>query len=310
MIAQRLLPAGADHSDAWYAARSAGLGGSEIAAVIGLSPYESRFSLWHRKAGLVGPQHENEEMRWGTKLEPIVAAEFADRHAGEFRVRRTGTWCHPTRTWQIANPDRLLHPVNWSPTPQRNTRRAIWEGKTANNTDGWGEPGTDEIPVYYRCQVLWYLDVLGLDVAYLSVLIAGSDYREYVIGYALDEAMFLRTTGRAFLDTVAAGERPDIDEHSATYQVVRDLHPDIDGEDIDVDPDIAVRYLNARDAMDIAEPTLQQAKSALLDAMGNARRALFDGKPIARRQPGRGGAVSLHPIKPKAQPGQKVSTAA
>ena len=42
-------------SEEWLAARADGLGGSEVAAVLGLSPFESRFSLWHRKAGRVGP---------------------------------------------------------------------------------------------------------------------------------------------------------------------------------------------------------------------------------------------------------------
>ena len=42
----------------WHAARANGIGGSEIAAVLGLSPYESRFSLWHRKKGLL---HQGDE---------------------------------------------------------------------------------------------------------------------------------------------------------------------------------------------------------------------------------------------------------
>ncbi|MDQ3578214.1 MAG: YqaJ viral recombinase family protein, partial [Actinomycetota bacterium] len=52
-------------SPEWHAARAQGLGGSEIAAVLGLSPWESRFSLWHRKTGTASPVVENDIMYWG-----------------------------------------------------------------------------------------------------------------------------------------------------------------------------------------------------------------------------------------------------
>ena len=92
----------------WHAARANGIGGSEIAAVVGLSPHESRFSLWHRKKGLVGPVEENPQMRWGKKHEPTICAEFAELHP-EWIVHISGTYAAAGRAWQIANPDRLLY---------------------------------------------------------------------------------------------------------------------------------------------------------------------------------------------------------
>lgn len=305
MTARRILPAGVSLED-WLAARQHGLGGSEVAAVVGLSPWESRWSLWHRKSGLLGPVEETDEMRWGTILEPVIAAHFAAQHP-ELAVRPVGTWCHVDRPWQIANPDRLCfarQPGDDGP------RRMVWEGKTAHDSDGWGTPGTDEIPVHYRCQVQWYMDVLGVEVAYLSVLIAGSDYREYVIDYDPYDAAFLREAGRAFVDSVAAGERPDLDEHGATYRAVRELHPAINGEDVELPVAIGVEWLRTLRYAELSAEALQLAKSELLDAMGDARRGLLGGEPIARRQPARGGTVALYQIKPKAKPGQKVTEAA
>jgi putative phage-type endonuclease len=94
-------------SPAWHAVRATGIGGSEIAAVLGLSPYESRFSLWHRKQQLAAPTMENDQMRWGTLLEDVIAHRFALEHP-ELRVRRTGTWRSKAHPYQIANPDRLV----------------------------------------------------------------------------------------------------------------------------------------------------------------------------------------------------------
>lgn len=255
---------------AWHAARANGLGGSEIAAVLGLSPWESRFSLWHRKAGVVGPVEESPEMEWGKRLEPVILAKFCDLHP-ELGVQPAGTWRHSDRPWQIANPDLL-------------TDEEVVESKTARIDIGWGEPGTDEIPIYYRAQAMWYLDVLERDRCLVPVLLGGSDYREYEVVYDLAEARQLRAAAEEFLHTIEVGERPDIDAHGATYQVIRDLHPDIDGTDIDLPADLAARFCAARAALAQATDAEQLAKSEIADLMGTARRAVFDGHTVATRQ--------------------------
>ena len=81
---------------------------SKVAAVLGLSPWESRYSLWHRMAGLIDPQPENDEKIRGHYLEPAVAQWFADQHP-ETIQQPGGTWAHPDRPWQATTPDRLLH---------------------------------------------------------------------------------------------------------------------------------------------------------------------------------------------------------
>src|SRR5690349_8562125 len=64
----------------WHALRAGGIGGSEIAAVVGLSKWTSAFELWHRKRGAIGQQAQNEAMEWGSRLEPVIAAKFAEEH--------------------------------------------------------------------------------------------------------------------------------------------------------------------------------------------------------------------------------------
>jgi len=260
----------------WHAARAHGVGGSEIAAVLGLSPFESRFSLWHRKKGLAAPVAQNDVMYWGNLLEDVVREEFNRRHADDLPAARPiGTWHAPGRPWQIANPDGRLGDE-------------LYEGKTAYNDDGWGEPGTDEIPVYYRTQCLWYLDVFGLKRCHVAVLISGSDYREYYVEHSPDEVRIMLDRARDFLDTLDTNQRPDIDAHDATYQVVREMHPDIDDVKLDVPAHIAVPYLEAYDAHKAAEAEKKRTAAVLGDFMGAARRAYFDGEQIAMRVAGGG----------------------
>jgi putative phage-type endonuclease len=293
-------------SPEWHAARQQGIGGSEIAAVLGLSPWESRFSLWHRKRGLLAAVEVNDSMYWGTRLEPVIRDEFERRHAVSdgIRVEQAGTWRHEDRPWQVANPDGFILGLI---VEDGETPHSLLEIKTARDGDRWGEPGTDEIPVYYRTQCLWYLDVFGLQTCHVAVLIAGSDYREYRVEYAADEAAFMRDKARDFLDELDTNQRPDIDSHSATYQVVRELHPDIEDVKFDVPGEIATPYLDALTAYKAAEAEKKRAAAVLADAMGNARRAMFDGDQIAMRAAGNPPSLRATPARKTS--GQKVVAA-
>ncbi|MFB9687238.1 YqaJ viral recombinase family protein [Amycolatopsis plumensis] len=287
-------------SAAWHAARTSVLGGSEVAAVLGLSPWESRFSLWHKKKGNVDPEGDNAVMRWGRWLEDPIARAFAEQHP-EYRMRRSGTWASRARRWQVATPDRLLSSL---------TERALLEVKTSHNTDEWGEPGTDEVPIYYRTQALWQLDTLGLSRAHIAVLISGSDYREYVVDWNIAEVSVLREAGREFLDTLERDERPDIDEHTATYRTVRALHPLIDDVEVEIAPGLAERYRRAIAEHKAAEDAKRRAAAEVLDALGSGRRAVVAGESIAIRVPGTGDSPpSLRPSPIRSTP-QKVSAAA
>lgn len=285
---------------AWTAVRASALGGSEVAAVLGLSPWESRFSLWHKKSGQLPPSEDTDVMRWGRWLEEPIARAFAATHP-EYRVRRTGTWISRQRTWQLATPDRLLS------TPDG---PAVLEIKTSHNADEWGEPGTDEVPIFYRTQALWQLDTLGLSRAHLAVLISGSDYREYVVDWNIAEVFVLREAGREFLDTVERDERPDIDEHTATYRTVRALHPLIDDVEVEIAPTLAEQYRAAVAEYKAAEDAKRRAAAEVLDALGSGRRAVVAGESIAIRVPGSGDGLPFLRPSPVPSIPQKVGAAA
>lgn len=264
----------------WHAARRDAVGGSEVAAILGISPYDSYFSLWHRKAGNAAPQSENEQMRWGKLLEDVVCQEFAARHP-ELVMVGAGTYAHPDRQWQIANPDRLARNIDTGEV-------VVVEAKTSRDSLGFGEEGTDQVPVNYRAQVMHYLDVFGLTTAYLPVLIAGSDYAEYVLRYDPADAKTGRDAAERFVTSLRNGDLPSVDGHTATLQVVREMHPNIDDVAIELPVSVARSYQLACLAYDDAEEAKRLATSQVLAHMGRARRATCLGERIALRVPGRG----------------------
>lgn len=281
------------HSPEWHAARATGIGGSEVAAILGLSPWESPYSLWHAKAnGWISDP--NPEMEWGTYLEPALLAWYRDNAPDLDDVEEhPGLFVHRSRRWQRAAPDGIA----WLASVDDTSVPRIVEAKKASSDDEWGKPGTDEVPPYYRVQVVWYMDVLGIDTADLVVTNLGRSPEIYTVTYDPAEARLLRGHAAAFWRSLRHGVMPDLDSHAQTLQAVRRLHPGIDGTDVVVDPLTASDWSESKAALKAAEERARLDASRLLDAMGEARRALTpDGTPFARRQPGRGGSVSLYPI--------------
>lgn len=251
---------------------------SKVAAALGLSPYDSPFSLWHRMANLIPGQSDEPQLLRGHYLEAGVLAWFRDQHPG-WEITPGGCWASADNPRYTASPDALAV----LPTGEL---RGL-EAKTAADDDEWGAPGTDQIPAGYRAQVIWQMDVVGTRVTHIAVLSAYLDLREYVVHYDPTEAAFIRERCQAFLDSLPDGSapaRPSIDTHNATYEALRRVHPLIDEVDVELDPETAAQYCHARHQLKAAEKAETYAKSLVIDELGTGKRARFNGQTIARRQ--------------------------
>jgi len=278
----RLLGTWPGGAPEWHAARASRLGGSDMAAVLGRSPWVSPYRLWHLKNGSVSDGPTTDAQARGHYLEDGIRRWWADRHP-EYTVATGGTYTHRERDYQLANPDGLVledgKPV------------AILEIKTdSQDDDTWGKAGTDEIPLYYRTQIQWYMDVLGLPVAHVAVLTRGLEFREYTVRYDETDAAILRFRAEQFLDSLMFNSPPDFDGAQSTYSTVRELHPEIDGGDIELTHQEAAAYCSAKSALKAAEERELYERSVLADRMGSARRARYLGMTIATRQSKNGGA--------------------
>jgi putative phage-type endonuclease len=151
----------------WKEARRGGIGGSDAAVVLGVSPWKTPLELYLEKRG-EGPEvEENEYMRWGNLLEPVIRQRYADVTGMAVAVPDE-ILKHPKHPFMIANVDGLL--------PDR-----VLEVKTSRTGQGWGEEGSDEIPQPYLAQVTHYMSVTGRELADVAVLIGGSDFRIFSV---------------------------------------------------------------------------------------------------------------------------------
>jgi putative phage-type endonuclease len=263
---------------------------SKVAAVLGLSKYDSPFSLYHRMRGTVAADPDNELTRRGHYLEPAIRAWFADQHP-DWAVQTTGSWRHPDRHWQTASPDGLVVLADGAVEG--------FEAKSAiSDEDEWGEPGTDQVPVGVRAQVQWQMDTIGTRRTHVACLSAFLEFKAYVVDYDPADVETIRDASAKFLARVEAGQQPSIDEAAVTYRVLRELHPDIDDVNVEISMGLANDYRAAVDACKAAETAKQLQTSLIAEAMGNARRAVDPmGVAVAIRTSKQGGTPFVQVAK-------------
>lgn len=265
---------------------------SKVSAIIGLSPYDSPLSCWHKMKGNIPLEGETEDHRRGHYAEPAIIAWWCDQHPEYLGVRTQPQYVREDLPWAAATPDAIaLSDVT------AGIDDALVEAKTARSMDDWGLPGTDEIPAYYFVQVMWQLHISGLRRAFVPVWGSWFEMEEYVVDYDEEIALGLEARCREFWDSLQADEPPPLDDTLATFQTLKALHPLINDDEVaQLGADIAVEFIDATVDFKTAEDRKRAAQSAVLAAMGNAQYGNHGDVRVARRQPGKGDSVSLYKV--------------
>jgi putative phage-type endonuclease len=159
----------------WLRERKNYLGGTDLAAIAGLSPYRTALDVYLDKTSQGINEETNAAMRWGALLEDVVAQAYRE-HIGTGKE----VWesdrpiFHTDHRFLAANIDRWVG-------KRKDIREYILECKTAGFTKGkeWGEVGTDQIPESYLVQVAYYAAICNVPKVDIAVLIGGQDFRIY-----------------------------------------------------------------------------------------------------------------------------------
>lgn len=256
---------------------------SKVGAILGVSPWESPRSMWHRMRNELDATDVNDAMRRGHYLEEGVLAWWRDRHgvkeiASEWRR-------HPEYylgEWAAATPDAVA--MFWH--DGEGSGNALVEAKTATDDSDWGDEGTDQIPAYYLAQCYWQMHVSQINRCYVPVLTSRLRFAEYVVTYDPEIGADLEKRMRTFYDSLTSDEPPPLDDSVATFDAIRKLHKDIErGEEVELTRGEALRLVEDHHAAKHAESCLRYAKGLVLDRMGRAQYAKHNGVTIARRQP-------------------------
>lgn len=196
----------------WLTARQAGVGGSDVAAILGLSPWKTPYDVWLDKTTPITAEQadqSSEPMYWGTTLEDIVAREYQLR-SGRKVVNCNAILQNPAYPHLLANLDRWVKPEDNSvPFVYKNcmvkTKR-ILECKTSGSyaAHAW----KDGVPVYYEAQCQAYLAITGCLICDVAVLIGGNDFRTFVLERDEEKIDGIKTAVSQFWLMVQAGIPP------------------------------------------------------------------------------------------------------
>jgi putative phage-type endonuclease len=274
----------ANGSQEWHDLRNepGAVGGSDIAAITGLSAWESAITKWAKKTGQIPDEvTPNMSMKLGTKLEAPILDLFADEHP-ELEIYETGTWANKENSWARSNPDGLYKTADgeWGIVEVKFSRD-YWSG----------------VPQAYRAQVLWYMRVFGIKQAKL-VALAGSSYMEFDIEWDEFEAETLWDAAVRFRQACLDMKMPYWDGSNSTLETVRALSPGISDSEVDLD-DLGMHYINSVTDFEKANVKMTELKARVIQAMDGAKRGLIYGEHMLSLRSRAGGAPYLHHEKGK-----------
>ncbi len=230
--------------------RQKALGGSEIAAVMGLSPWMSPVQLWKEKTGRAAPPPVDPVregiLRRGQRLEPIVREMAIDklRQRG-LRVelisknRRVYDEQLPWLTSEIDFEvvlDGVVEIDGAEVVFRDEPVTADCKTATGHARRAWGEEDTDAIPLYYTAQFMQGLGLTGRQRCLCAALIGLDDVALYWVQREDDIVAAMRARAVDFwVNHVQADVAPD----PIKYADITELYPVDNGRTLEATDEIA-----------------------------------------------------------------------
>lgn len=255
------------HSDeGWLKQRRKGVGGSDVAGIMGISKWSTPAKVWMQKMGTVDDDiSEVPYVKFGTFMEPYLGALYKTKHP-DSEVRRVDAICQSIeRPWAQASLDfEVLDPEigEWG----------VLEIKTAKSNADW----SDGIPAYYYTQVTHYMSVTGRKYADVFVFFRDSCETEtYRVLRDEDDIAAVNEAVDEFWGFVESGTMPmlsgdDISDYA--YMVGKPDAEIVESHDVDID-----RLIDAYQNWSAAE---REASAAKRDAAAKLMQAIGQHKGI------------------------------
>lgn len=155
----------------WLAYRRRGIGGSDVAAILGISPFRTARDLYYDKLNIAPAVDDDSNwvaLKMGHLLEDLVA-EIFHRKTGYpiFQIKKM--FAHPVYRFMQADVDYFVTLEDGS--------TAILEIKTTNYNakDHWWREGQECVPAYYESQGRHYMAVMDVDRVFFCCLYGNTE---------------------------------------------------------------------------------------------------------------------------------------
>jgi putative phage-type endonuclease len=281
---------------AWLAARRAGVTATDIVTILGLSRWDSVYSLFWRKMQQAPEVEDNDRFRLGRELESYICERWIEE-TGAGSIFPGRLIRHSGRAWQMATLDRMtakaepLELKSWA-----DADKSSWQ---------------DAPPAQVRAQVLWQMDVMGVATGHVGVVFLPSgEFRSYTIEHYASEHFgadaqtceynympdapdscsvctdlkLMRAAGEEFMGRLRLElPPPDPDASAATLAAVRARFTRQPDKQAEIDRDLWGRWTGWKSNQRIAEDALRACEILIREQAGEAAVLTVDGDPVARR---------------------------
>lgn len=190
--------------------RTTYIGSSDCAAILGVSPFKSSFALYQEKIGEFHEEITPEKQKIfnrGKKFEPLILEmlleELDDRGHDVEVITRNERLRDPELPFLASESDMVL---------RIDGEVISAEAKSVNGFASklWGEPETDDFPIYYQCQTMHDLMVKRRNRCVVAALIGTDDLRIHWIERNEEIIQAIRTKEVEFWDRVQRRDPPEL----------------------------------------------------------------------------------------------------
>jgi putative phage-type endonuclease len=275
----------------WLELRRKGIGGSDAGVIMGVSRWQSPYSLWANKRGLEQDNQAGEAAMWGNRLERSVAEAYAEQTGDA--VVAWPVMLQGDEDWMLANVDFFISGsdkyeagkvTDVDEEPER--IEAILEIKTTGITGKASrEWDNGRVPISYLYQGMHYCMVTkATQKTVFACLMGGTGLVIREREYSDSDLVGLYTAEKAFWGKVTKGTEPDITGHEADFDTLKGIYPASEGGvTIEADEfvkDLLEEYKLAKQTLDESQADVDAIRAQLLRIVGDAEAVTFDGDTL------------------------------
>jgi putative phage-type endonuclease len=248
----------------WLERRRRGIGGTDAAAILGLSPYRTPLAVWQDKLGLANDVEPTPPMEWGLRLEDTIADAYQSTTGRKVRKAGFRRAKHVRDFPLFATLDRLDAD---GPVELKSTRSAFDLG----DPDG---PAHLRVPPHWYVQVQVQMAVTRRPIARVAILVGGSDFR--IVDIPVDEDFvddMMVELGAFWRTNVLGRVMPDVQAGDLAFLATR--YPRDSGAEIVGTSEVAMlvrEYVEADARRKAADDSMSTLRARIESAMGDASR--------------------------------------